>query len=130
MYAAFMKNIKQVRLQFLHSPSMIWQFSKLEYRFYSLFGRKGKWACTLYVPQQLPILHWLVEDCFWNYTIFTQVFHTWDGDAFQTILIFEDVRGAIEFKIRFFTLPDPNEWARGFDLSADPHPQDSLPGKR
>lgn len=63
-------------------PSTIWQLTKLSYKFYS--------------SSHPEILDWL-EDCVWSYTIWSERSDVWR----TTMLVFDDIQGSVEFKVRF-----------------------------
>jgi hypothetical protein len=42
------------------------------------------------------VIEWLMNDCNWSYDLFSLV----DG-SFQSYVVFDDIRGSIEFKLRW-----------------------------
>lgn len=66
-------------------PATIWQINNYEYQFYG--------------QAHDDIFDWLVDDCVWNYSIYT-TFNEYFIKQ-KVTLIFDDIRGSIEFKVRF-----------------------------
>lgn len=71
--------------EFVDHRNKIWQIDELQFQFYGI--------------ERDDIMDWLMYDCVWSYTCYSS---TSESEKYRTIVRFEDIKGSVEFKLRFF----------------------------